>query len=464
MNDVTALDYLARRASSTTVPIVLLKSRAFSKWLQKQSAVTKNWVRGVRFRPRVGAHCLIPARDGSLSRVVAIEGERYLTWASLASALPERSYRIDGTMTPDAANDAALGWALGTYEFTAYRARKGKPATLVWPEQADQAHVGRLARGIFLARDLINTPAGDLGPVELADAARAVAKAHRAKCSVIVGDNLLKENYPTVHAVGRAGAQPPRLIDIRWGAEEHPKLTLVGKGVCFDSGGLNLKPASGMKLMKKDMGGAATVLGLAQAVMDAKLPVRLRVLIPAVENSVAGNAMRPLDVVRTRSGKTVEIGNTDAEGRLILCDALAEAVDEDPDLIVDFATLTGAARVALGTDVPVVFGSHRPIAEELVATGEQVGDPLWQLPLHRGYRKLLDSKVADLNNISSSRYGGAITAALFLAEFVGPSRPWVHIDTMAYNLASRPGHPVGGEAMGLRAVYAFLRSKFSEPS
>ncbi|MGH6959389.1 MAG: leucyl aminopeptidase family protein, partial [Dongiaceae bacterium] len=318
--------------------------------------------------------------------------------------------------------------------------------------------VERTARAVFLVRDLVNTPAEDMGPAELAAAAEGVARAAGARLKVVVGDALLKANYPMVHAVGRASARAPRLIDLRWG-DRGPRIALVGKGVCFDSGGLDLKPSSNMLLMKKDMGGAAHVLALAQMIMATGLPVRLRVLVPAVENSVSGNAFRPLDVLRSRKGLTVEVGNTDAEGRLILADALAEACTEKPDLLVDCATLTGAARVALGTDLPALFANDDATAEALLRHGQAEDDPLWRLPLHRPYRKQLDSKVADINNVSAGAYGGAITAALFLAEFVEPAVPWVHIDMMAWNVSARPGRPEGGEAVALRALYALIAER-----
>ncbi len=299
-----------------------------------------------------------------------------------------------------------------------------------------------------------------MGPSHLADAAMVMAEQHGADVRLVVGDDLLEEGFPAIHAVGRAAANAPRLIDITWGKPGKPKLTLVGKGVCFDTGGLDLKSASNMKLMKKDMGGGALVLGLAHALMDADLPVRLRVLVPAVENSVAGNAYRPLDVINTRKGKTVEVGNTDAEGRIIMCDALALAEEDRPDLIIDAATLTGAARVALGTKLPALFSTDDEAAEALLAAGREVGDELWRLPLHKPYRKYLDSRVADINNIASTGYGGAISAALYLREFVGKKRSWIHIDTMGYNTSSEPGRPSGGEAFALRALYAMLNKRY----
>jgi leucyl aminopeptidase len=299
-----------------------------------------------------------------------------------------------------------------------------------------------------------------MGPAELAAAAVQVAEQAGARHRIIAGDALLAENYPTIHAVGRASDRAPRLVDIVWGPEDAPKVTLVGKGVCFDSGGLDLKTAAGMRMMKKDMAGAAIMLGLGRAIMQAGLPVRLRVLLPLVENAVSGNAMRPLDIVKTRKGITVEIGNTDAEGRLILCDALAEASTDKPEMLVDAATLTGAARVALGPELPALFCNDDKLAAGLIAAGAAEDDPLWRMPLWRPYRKLIDSKVADVNNVSESPHAGAITAALYLQEFVDPGVPWAHIDVMAWNTRSRPGRPEGAEAQTLRALYAHIAGRF----
>jgi leucyl aminopeptidase len=380
--------------------------------------------------------------------------------AGLADMLPEGSYRLDPVPEGAEPTRLALGWALATYAFARYHAKPASGAALVWPAGADRGRVERLARAAFLARDLTNTPAGDLGPEELAQAAVRVAEEGGACHRVIVGDDLLGENYPTIHAVGRASTRPPRLVDLVWGDPAAPKVTLVGKGVCFDTGGLDLKPASGMRLMKKDMGGAAIVLGLAQAIMDARLPVRLRVLLPCVENSVSGNAMRPTDIIRTRKGLTVEIGNTDAEGRLILCDALAEASTETPQLLIDMATLTGAARVALGPELAALFCNDDKLAAALLDAADAEEDPMWRMPLWRPYRKMIDSKIADLNNVSEGPHAGAITAALYLQEFVEPGIPWAHLDVMAWNPQSRPGRPEGAEATALRALYAHISRRF----
>jgi len=421
------------------------------------------WAEATRFAAEPGKALLVPNAAGGLGSVLVGMARDDWLWAiaGLPGELPEGVYRLEGVGDAHAATLLALGWALGSYAFTRYKPAPRGFAKLVWPEGCDRRRVEAVAGGIRLARDLINTPAGDMGPAELAQAAEHLAVRHAARCRIIVGDDLLRENYPTIHAVGRGSARPPRLVDLVWGDERAAKLTLVGKGVCFDSGGLDLKPASAMQLMKKDMGGAATLLGLAQAVMEANLPLRLRLLIPAVENSVSGDAFRPMDVIRTRQGITVEVGNTDAEGRLILCDALAEACAEKPDLVIDMATLTGAARVALGPDLPALFSNDDGLAADLLRAGEAEGDPLWRLPLWQPYRDWLKSRVADINNISDSTFAGAITAALYLREFVAPGIAWAHIDTYAWNQKSRPGRPEGGEALALRALYALIERRFA---
>jgi leucyl aminopeptidase len=446
------------------VPVLAVAKAGLAAWREGAPARERDWAMATGFTGEAGKLALLPDKKGGLGRVLVGTGDgeaAMWAFAGLSDTLPEGSYRIAALPDGADANRVALGWALGTYAFTRYRGKKSKSgARLVWPEDADRGLVKRLAAGIFLARDLVNTPASDLGPAELAEAAVAVAKKADAKHRVIEGDGLLAENYPTIHAVGRASTRPPRLVDIRWGDKSAPKVTLVGKGVCFDSGGLDLKAASDMLNMKKDMGGAAIMLGLAQAIMNAGLPVRLRVLLPCVENAVSGNALRPRDIVKTRKGLTVEIGNTDAEGRLILCDALAEASTENPELLVDAATLTGAARVALGPELPALFCNDDALAAGLLTAGAAEDDPLWRMPLWPGYRRLIDSKIADLNNVSEGPQGGAITAALYLQEFVGPGIPWAHLDVMAWNNRARPGRPEGAEAQTLRALYAHIAARF----
>ncbi|MCX4245631.1 leucyl aminopeptidase family protein [Paraliomyxa miuraensis] len=456
-------DCFATRSNARTVPVDTVTTEGYRSWLKSQSKSTQAWLKSLDFRPDVGKVALCPGRDGTLARVVLGLGRAPDLWAFavLRDRVPKGRYRYEG-LAAEHADTAALAWALASYRYLRYRKSPPEadknPPTLVWPAHCDRAAVQRTFEAIAMARDLINTPAGDLGPAELAGAVEDLAARHGATYSVIVGDDLLDEGYPAIHAVGRAATRPPCLAQLRWGDEGAPSLTLVGKGVCFDSGGLDLKNASGMKLMKKDMGGAASVLALAHMVMDAGLPLRLRLLVPAVENAVSGNAFRPGDVLPTRKGITVEVGNTDAEGRLILCDALAEAASEEPDLLIDFATLTGAARVALGTELPALFCNDDRFADRTLDAGLRVHDPLWRMPLHRDYRRHLDSKIADINNIANVGFGGAITAALFLQEFVPQRQRWAHVDTMAWNSSSRPGRPAGGEVFGTRAFFDAIRA------
>ena len=455
------LDHLIS-PTSDAVPILPVTEEGLAGVLARLDETQRRWVETTRYLGEAGKVALLPDSAGRLTRVLVgvRQGEELWGLAALPDTLPAGAYALDGDIAASAASRYALGWALGCYAFTRYKPRDRGWADLIWPAKADRGLVERLVRGIALARDLINTPAEDMGPPELAAAAETLAGRHDARYRVIIGDGLLRENYPTIHAVGRAAAKPPCLIDFQWGDDAAPKLTLVGKGVCFDSGGLDLKPASGMRLMKKDMGGAATLLGLASAIMDANLPLRLRVLIPAVENAVSANAFRPLDIIKTRKGMTVEVGNTDAEGRLILCDALHEACTEKPALLIDMATLTGAARTALGPELPALFANDDKLAEDLLAVAAAEGDPLWRLPLWRPYRQMIVSPIADLNNVSESSFAGAITAALYLDAFVPAATPWAHIDTYAWNQKSRPGRPEGGEALGLRALYGMIEKRF----
>ncbi|MEX2408533.1 MAG: leucyl aminopeptidase family protein, partial [Rhodovibrionaceae bacterium] len=437
---------LAARAKNA-IPLEPVAQGDFEAWRKRQGESVRQWLGLTGFRAKAGQFAFLLDGDGGPARVLAgVESlEDSWSYAGLAEKLPAGSYRLDPEPDAKAAGAAALGWAIGCYDFARYRApREGLPR-LIWPKNADRQAATAAAESVTMVRDLVNTPANDMGPAELAEAARGIARRFGGKCAVTRGEQLLKKNYPAIHAVGRAAAQEPRLIDLRWqgpGGAKGPKITLVGKGVCFDTGGLDLKPASGMLLMKKDMGGAAHALGLAQWIMASKLPLRLRVLVPAVENSVSGDSYRPGDVIATRKGVSVEVGNTDAEGRIVLCDALAEAVTEKPDMLLDFATLTGAARVALGPELPALFSNSDALAEELLSSGVAEGDPLWRLPLHRPYRQLLNSKLADINNVSSGGFAGAITAALFLQEFVPEEVAWAHIDLMAWNNAPRPGRPV----------------------
>ncbi|MEJ8570850.1 leucyl aminopeptidase family protein [Microbaculum marinum] len=425
------------------------------------------------FKPTAGRIALLPDESGKLSRVLFGLGpsgatdRNGLLPGKLADLLPAGTYRFEND--PDDGALAVLSFALGRYRFDAYKAGRadgqgkdgGDDVRLIVPDWIDAEDVERIAAGISLARDLINTPSNDMGPAELEAAARQLAERHGAAVAVTEGDDLLEAGFPMIHAVGRASHRAPRLIDITWGDPSALKLTLVGKGVCFDTGGLDIKPAAGMLMMKKDMGGAACVLGLASMVMAAKLPVRLRVLVPAVENAVGGNAFRPGDILRSRKGVTVEIGNTDAEGRLVLADALALADEEHPDLLIDMATLTGAARVALGPDLAAFFSRDEALAVEISRQSHAVQDPVWQLPLWQPYEKMLESKAADINNAGSGPFAGAITAGLFLARFVEKSTSWAHFDAYCWNRSSAPGRPEGGEAQAIRALYALIRNRYA---
>jgi leucyl aminopeptidase len=424
---------------------------------------TKAWAAANGFAGEEGRLLILPgAKGGIAGALFGVAGERGgfspLAAGALARQLPAGAWRF--AATPSEPELALLGLALGGYAFTRYRKGDGNELAFAVPEGVDAVPVQRRADAIFLVRDLINRPANEMGPRKLEHAARDLAIAHGAEVTVTAGDMLLTANLPMIHAVGRAAAQAPRLIDLRWGRADAPKVTLVGKGVCFDTGGLDIKPASGMLLMKKDMGGAANVLGLAALIMGAKLNLRLRVLIPAVENAISGDAFRPGDVLKSRKGPTVEIGNTDAEGRLILADALALADEEEPELLIDMATLTGAARVALGPDLPPFFTDDDDLAAALSAAADKVADPLWRLPLWTPYDRKLASKVADLNNVTTDGFAGAVTAALFLRRFVEKAKSWAHLDVFGWCPAEKPHCPVGGEAQGIRAIEAVLAARY----
>ena len=381
--------------------------------------------------------------------------------AAASEKLPEGDYKLAGTLVGSAATLAGLGWLLGTYKFTKYKSQSTAAARLVAPENADADDARCIATSVGLVRDLVNTPAGDMLPDALEKAAREIAGEFDANVSVTLGDELLDKNFPMIHAVGRASTTPPRLIDLTWGRKEAPKVTLVGKGVCFDSGGLNMKGAGGMALMKKDMGGSAHVLGLARMIMASEMDVRLRVLIPAVENAVSGNAFRPGDVLHSRKGLTVEIGNTDAEGRLVLADALDLGAEENPDIMISMATLTGAARVAVGPELAPFYTDDEKLANAIIDAAENAADPVWRMPLWKNYDSMLSSPIADLNNISGGSFAGSITAALFLNRFVSQETNWVHFDIYAWRPKAAPGRPQGGEAQAIRALYRAIAAQVS---
>ncbi|WP_022701496.1 leucyl aminopeptidase family protein [Oceanicaulis alexandrii] len=428
--------------------------------LSRLSDASAAHARASGFEAGPGQVVMLPGEAGLDALVGAGAGQSPFDAAGAALALPEGDWAYDGLPEGWDATQTAIAFALGGYQFTRYKSPKRAPARLVTAQHCDVAEAERVAKGVMLTRDLINTPAGDMLPSHLEDEARKLAEAHGASVSVITGDDLLAQNYPMIHAVGRAATDAPRLIEFEWGDESHPRLALVGKGVCFDSGGLDIKPADGMLLMKKDMGGSATVLGLASMIMDAKLPVRLHVLIPAVENAIAGNAFRPGDILTSRKGLTVEVGNTDAEGRLVLADAITRACESDPELLIDMATLTGAARVAMGPDVAPFYTDVDAIAEGVAEAGAAIDDPVWRLPLWNRYDDWLDSPIADLSSTGSGRFAGSITAGLFLRRFGSDAKEWAHFDIFGWTPTARPGRPQGGEMLAGRAVYAYLKTRF----
>lgn len=467
------IDPFAAAATAAARDLWLVPQSDCTRWLEDRDPATRSWLTANGFKADKQQLALIPAADGSICAAVLGLGP-LADVAALdlwhVAGLPERlptgtQWRIANPgLDERTATEIALGWACGSYRFETYKSAAtarptGARPRLVAPETADLARVTSIAGATAMARDLVNTPACDMTPARLAAEAIALAREHGATAEEITGD-ALREACPAIHAVGQASAVGPRLVDFTWGDPAHPRVTLIGKGVCFDTGGLDIKPAAGMLLMKKDMGGAACTLALARLVMEARLPIRLRVMIPAVENAISGNAYRPGDVIRTRKGLTVEVGNTDAEGRLVLCDAIARADEERPDLLIDLATLTGAARIALGPDLPALFGTRQETIDALVRHGRRVSDPLWPMPLWSGYDDDIASKVADVNNASASTFAGAIIGALFLRRFVSQAADWIHVDLFAWNPKERPGRPVGAEAHAVRALFAMLAERY----
>lgn len=451
-------------APDDTIEILVTDPDRLDEALTPLSASARQWAQTAQFSGQPGQICLLPSETGALSRVLfgmpkPGSARAELAYGKLASALPEGSYRF--AQTPANETICALAWLLEGYQFTRYKAGEdNKTIRLAVAGDTALAEAARMGKAASLVRDLINTPTNDMGPGELSDAMRGLAREYGADFTEIVGDELIERNFPLIHAVGRASSSAPRLLDMRWGNEAMPKITLVGKGVCFDTGGLNVKTGNFMLLMKKDMGGAANVLGLAQTIMDARLPVRLRVLIPAVENAISGNAFRPGDIIPSRLGLSVEIANTDAEGRLVLADALAYADEEAPDMLIDMATLTGAARVALGPDVPPFYTHDDGFADELAVRARDMADPVWRLPLWEPYQSMLDTPVADVNHAPSGGFAGSITAALFLSLFVKSAAIWGHFDIYGWTPTAAPARPKGGEAQAIRALYALIKARF----
>jgi leucyl aminopeptidase len=450
--------------SPSAIPITFATKATWGDISATLPAQARRFAEANGFAAKPGECLTLPAADGAIAHVLFGLEDVTAKWrdlfrpGQLPGVLPPGVYRFANA--PHDARLAVLAFALGSYRFSRYRKNETPNVKLVPPDGIDIAELTRMAEAAELARDLINTPANDMGPEQLAAAAQALAKRYGADFKCIVGDDLVRQNFPLIHAVGTASPRAPRLIDFCWGDPAHPKVTLVGKGVCFDTGGLDLKPSAGMLIMKKDMGGAANVLALASMVMDAKLKLRLRVLIPAVENAVAGNAFRPLDVFTSRKGITVEIGNTDAEGRLVLADALALADEEKPDLLIDLGTLTGAARVALGPDLPPFYTNDETLALEVAAFAKTENDPLWRLPLWPPYDSWLDSKVAVINNAPAAPFAGSITCALFLQRFVEAAKSWLHVDIYGWTPSAKPARPEGGECQAARAIYKLLVERY----
>ena len=462
--------------SSNSVPLIPVCKKALNTFLEAQDADVSNWVKNSEFKAKAHQICIVPGDNGTVKMVLfgikdskkphgdSSDTESAPIWsiASLPKKLPALIYQLTCDWDDKFKRQAEIGWGLGAYDFDFFKKsfldNKSKAVLLV--EEDHQGEINATVDAFTLVRDLVNTPANHMMPQDLSALMQELAEQHKAQFSEIVGDELVIENYPAIHAVGRASDHAPRLLKLEWGDESKPLLSLIGKGVCFDTGGLDLKPSRFMRNMKKDMGGAAHVLGLAHMVMESNLAVRLEVLIPAVDNAISGDAFRPGDIIDTRAHKTVEIDNTDAEGRLVLCDALTLACEGSPDLILDFATLTGAARVAVGTEIPALFSNSKKLSSQLQAI-ENTGEVVWPLPLHHPYRYQLDSPVADIANSSPEGYGGAISAALYLNEFVDEAIEWAHFDVMAWNTRDRAGRPKGGEAMGLLTAFEYLQERYS---
>lgn len=457
-------DLLETSADAAAVPIVLVNAKTWQDLSERLPATVVRYAQANGFQGQAGRHLVAPDRTGAVRMVLCATESPSARHRDpfgpgrLSALLPPDVYRFRGPVPQPTL--ATLSWLLSAYRFDRYRKPQPMAARLVPPPRVDVAEVLRMAEAVAASCDLINTPANDCGPAEIEQAVRSLAEAHGALVTVVSGDDLPGAGFPMVHAVGKGSIRAPRLIDLVWGHEAHPKVTLVGKGVAFDTGGLNIKPESAMLLMKKDMGGAASAIAAARMIMAARLPVRLRLVVPAVENSISGASFRPGDVLQSRKGLTVEIGNTDAEGRLILGDALALADEEGPELLVDFATLTGAARVATGPDLPPFFTHDERVASDLLRLSASVHDRTWRLPLWPPYDGLLDSRIADVNHISGGPFAGAITAALFLNRFVERCRSYVHFDIFAWNASARPGRPEGGEPQCARLVYALVAERY----
>jgi len=461
---IKAIDF--KKNNTNYIPLTLVSESSLREWEKAASKFHQEWLKSHNFDCQKETPLILPNEKGEISKILyGLKDKNIPTnpyfYSKLASQLPIGRYEITNSLSKNIAFQVILGWGLSHYQFDKYKKNSSLTLkTLKAPKGVEKSKLGAILKAIKIIRDLINTPTNDLGPKELSNFSRALAKENKASFKEIIGEDLLKKGFPTIHAVGRASIEKPRLIDFTWGKKSAPKVTLVGKGVCFDTGGLGIKPSGGMRWMKKDMGGAAHALGLASAIMDLNLPIRLRVIIPAVENSISSNSFRPGDIIKSRKGINIEVGHTDAEGRLILCDTLALADEESPDLLIDFATLTGAARVALGPDLPALFTNDDECANNLVNLGAEYSDPMWRMPLWQPYNDDIKSSIADINNIGEGGLGGAITAALFLERFVKNANVWAHLDLFGWSNKAIPGRPRGGEAQTVRSILSFIENRY----
>lgn len=450
--------FFAPHDNADALPLYCVEQSGFDAWRQAQVAAHGTWLDAQRFTAAAGSLSLLPGENGIAGAVIGVgDALDPFAYAHAPYALPPGDYRLASTLADDAQAALHLGWGLGAYRFTRYKEPTREPARLCGAINAETLDV---LNACLRVRDLVNTPTEHMGPEELEAVTRQIAQTHQARIDVIAGDDLLRESLPAIHAVGRASHRAPRLIRLQWGDTAHPHVAIVGKGVCFDTGGLNIKAAAGMRNMKKDMGGAAHAIALAELIMARALPLRLTLLVPAVENAIGPNALRPGEIIATRAGVSVEIDNTDAEGRLVLCDALALACENEPAWLLDFATLTGAARIALGPDLPALYANDDALADAWLSAGQRVRDPLWRMPLWRPYLRYLTSPIADIANGSSSTMAGSVTAALYLERFVRKEQAWAHVDVYSWNDSDRPGRPGGGEAQGLRAAFAMLKQHY----
>ena len=458
MTRIDPLTQAFTASSSDAKPLHVVQGGQFDAWRKAQPPEVGQWTDAHTFTAGSGSTLLLPGTDGMAGAVLGVADlHDPFAYAHAPYALPPGDWRIEGELDDAALHALQLGWGLGAYKFTRYKQPSRAPARLLL--EAPDAETADILAACCQVRDLVNTPTEHMGPQDLETAVRELAQAHGARVQTVEGDALLEENFPAIHAVGRASHRAPRLIELHWGDDAHPHVVLVGKGVCFDTGGLDIKGAAGMRNMKKDMGGAAHAIALAGVVMARKLPLRLTLLVPAVENAIGPNAFRPGEVIATRKGVSVEIDNTDAEGRVILCDALTYAGESEPALLLDFATLTGAARVALGPDLPALYANDDALANDWLAAGTAQRDPLWRMPLWQPYVRYLTSHIADIANGSNTTMAGSVTAALYLQRFVPKAQKWAHLDVYSWNDSERPGRPTGGEAQGLRAAYAMLKAR-----